>query len=94
MFDTTSVEDYPIFNFHEHSQEVASVDWNGVSKKKFVSSSHSGDIKVWDVFNNRSIVTFAEHFGPVYCVKWSPRFDSTFLSAGGDGFVKIFDTSK
>ena len=46
MWDLQSRDGFPIRNWHEHSQEVSSVDWNLASKDTFISSSWDNTIKV------------------------------------------------
>jgi len=46
MWDLNARDGFPIRNWHEHSQEVSSVDWNLASKDTFISSSWDNTIKV------------------------------------------------
>lgn len=46
LFDLT-VGQFPVMNWHEHSREVFSVNWNLVDKASFVTLSWDGSIKVW-----------------------------------------------
>lgn len=96
MFDLKSSDNFPLQNFHEHRTEVSGIDWNLISKKLFLSCSHSGLIKLWDPFFGQPIstATFQEHIGSTYSVKWNPHYDKTFLSCGGDGSVKVWDVNK
>jgi WD40 repeat protein len=45
LWDSTLM-DHPIRNWHEHSREVFSVDWNNIKKDVFVSSSWDASVKV------------------------------------------------
>jgi peroxin-7 len=45
LFDT-SVDEFPVQSWQEHSREVFSVYWNLVSKDIFASSSWDGTIKI------------------------------------------------
>lgn len=38
--------DHPIRNWHEHSREVFSIDWNNLKKDMFLSSSWDASVKV------------------------------------------------
>jgi peroxin-7 len=46
LWDLNSSDPFPIANYHEHEQEVSSVDWNIVSKDLFVTASWDKTIKV------------------------------------------------
>jgi WD40 repeat protein len=46
LWDMNSSDPFPIANYHEHEQEVSSVDWNIVSKDLFVTASWDHTIKV------------------------------------------------
>jgi peroxin-7 len=39
---------FPIANYHEHQQEVSSVDWNLMSKDNFLTASWDNTIKLWN----------------------------------------------
>lgn len=41
-----SLNDHPIRNWHEHSREVFSVDWNNIQKDLFATSSWDGSVKI------------------------------------------------
>ena len=45
LWDAT-LNDYPIRNWHEHSREVFSVDWNNIKKDVFLSSSWDASVKI------------------------------------------------
>lgn len=42
----TNTQDHPIRNWHEHSREVFSVDWNNIQKDLFATSSWDGSVKI------------------------------------------------
>jgi peroxin-7 len=95
LWDLNSRDPFPIANFHEHTQEAASVDWNLVRKDQFVSASWDSSIKLWNPMqSNASIATYMEHTGSVYNAQWSPRQPNVFLSCASDGTCKIWDTNQ
>lgn len=58
LFDTT-LPQFPITKFQEHTREVFSVYWNLVDKTMFCSSSWDGTVKVWNPNQHQSIMTLA-----------------------------------
>uniref|UniRef100_A0A7S3LPS0 Peroxin-7 n=1 Tax=Aplanochytrium stocchinoi TaxID=215587 RepID=A0A7S3LPS0_9STRA len=61
LWDLQTKDAFPIQSYHEHMQEVSSVDWNVVSKRSFLTASHDGTVKLWDPTSPRSLRTFQEH---------------------------------
>lgn len=51
MYDVT-LNDHPIRNWHEHTREVFSVDWNNIKKDVFVSSSWDASVKVVSIVDD------------------------------------------
>lgn len=45
LWDTT-LPDYPVRNYREHTKEVFSVNWNLVDKQLFLSSSWDNTVKL------------------------------------------------
>lgn len=45
LFDT-SVERYPVVNWHEHKREVYAASWNLISKDTIATSSWDGTVKI------------------------------------------------
>lgn len=56
LFDTT-VSNFPVRNWQEHTREVFSVNWNLVDKSTFISASWDGSIKIWLPERQGSLLT-------------------------------------
>ncbi|KAB8299312.1 hypothetical protein EYC80_001387 [Monilinia laxa] len=89
IFDTT-VNDFPVGNYHEHSREVFAVHWNLVSKDTFVSSSWDGTIKLWNPNRTSSLLTLPTH-SCTYSSAFSPHSPSVISSVSSDSHLRIFD---
>ncbi|KAI9146365.1 WD40 repeat-like protein [Paraphysoderma sedebokerense] len=92
LWDVT-LKDFPIQNWHEHTREVFSVDWNLVKKDCFVSGSWDQTIKLWHPERPQSISTLLGHSHCVYSAIWSPHHPNMIASSSGDQSIKIWDTS-
>lgn len=84
-------DQYPIQHYHEHQQEVSSVNWSLVAKDAFISASWDSTIKLWRPERQQSICTLAEHTKPVYTAVWNTQQAHTIASCAGDGMIKIWD---
>eukprot|EP00924_Labyrinthula_sp_SR-Ha-C_P005098 snap_masked-scaffold_1-processed-gene-21.31-mRNA-1 protein AED:0.11 eAED:0.12 QI:0/0/0/1/1/1/4/0/319 len=82
LWDIRSTDSFPIQSWTNFSQEVSSVDWNLISKKSFVATSHSGEIKLYDPFNPMPINGYLEKF-TINKARWNPHFDQSFMIASG-----------
>jgi peroxin-7 len=89
LFDTT-LTDFPIQQWREHTREVFSLTWNLVNKSIFASSSWDGTVKVWNPIASQSIRTL-----PIgsctYAVAFQPSDPTTLSAVSSDGFLRIFD---
>ena len=99
LWDVT-LDDHPIRNWHEHSREVFSVDWNNIQKELFASASWDGSVKIvsrmlltyqWTPERPASIQTIMAHRACVYRCAWSPHAPSVLATASADGTASIFD---
>eukprot|EP01004_Peranema_trichophorum_P005849 NODE_4692_length_1129_cov_53.023857_g4159_i0.p1 GENE.NODE_4692_length_1129_cov_53.023857_g4159_i0~~NODE_4692_length_1129_cov_53.023857_g4159_i0.p1 ORF type:complete len:375 (+),score=49.86 NODE_4692_length_1129_cov_53.023857_g4159_i0:38-1126(+) len=78
----------PVREFIGHFGEVTmcNISTNG---KWLSSSSHDGNIKIWDIHTGHILFTF-EHGGPVFCCRFLPC-SSIVFSAGSNGLIKKWD---
>ncbi|ORX35068.1 WD40-repeat-containing domain protein [Kockovaella imperatae] len=90
LFDTT-LNDFPIKAWHEHSAEIMSVDWSNIQKDTFASSSWDHTVKIWRLSRVTSMATIPAHQGQAYAAQWSPRQSDTIATCGQDGFLHVFD---
>lgn len=58
LFDTT-VPQFPVMSWKEHTREVFSVNWNNIDKHNFVTLSWDGQIKVWTPARPQSTLTLS-----------------------------------
>ena len=93
LWDIT-LDDHPICNWHEHSREVFSVDWNNIQKELFASASWDGSVKIvsrmlltyqWTPERPASIQTIMAHRACVYRCAWSPHAPSVLATANLSG---------
>jgi peroxin-7 len=72
LWDLMSRDGFPIRNYHEHQQEVASVDWNLVTKNVFVTASWDNTIKV------------SQRAPGIFCAGISPHGFLAYTAVGSD----------
>lgn len=72
--------------FMSHKMWVSSVQWYPNSNV-FISGSHDGSIKMWDVRSKIPLSTLpAQHEGKVLCLAWD---NDNIVSGGADKVIKI-----
>ena len=89
LFDT-SVDDFPVQGWKEHSREVFSVDWNLVAKDRFCSSSWDGTVKIWSPERPQSLLTLPTH-SCTYSASFSPHSPDILSCVSSDSYVRVFD---
>lgn len=80
----------PIFSYAEHTQEVFSVEWSHIDKRRFASASYDQSVKVWDVTSDVSLYSF-KHAFVAYQATWHPTHESILASCSGDETFRIWD---
>ncbi|CDW80429.1 wd40 repeat-containing protein [Stylonychia lemnae] len=85
------INNSPIRNFKEHTQQVFGCDWNHINKRKFLTAAYDRTIKLWDInMVTGSQATFNHEFG-VYAAIWHPTHESIFGSCSGDQTIRVWD---
>jgi len=91
LWDITTRDDFPIQKYHEHTQEVAGVNWNLVQKDVFATASWDGTVKIWRPDIPHSVATLTGHAHSVYNAVWCTRHTNLLASCSGDRTVKVWD---
>lgn len=89
LFDC-NVGDFPVQTWKEHGREVFKVDWNGIMKENFCSSSWDGTIRVWSAQRPDSILTLPTHTC-TYSAAYSPHDPFLISSVSSDSYLRLFD---
>jgi len=89
LFDI-GLDQFPIASWQEHAREVFAVNWNLVSKDRFVSSSWDGTVKVWSPERKESILTLPVH-SCVYSAQFSPHHPEIVTCVGKDSHLRVYD---
>lgn len=81
----------------QHSKEINSVDWNGLSQSLLCTASWDGTVRVWDTAASRQghassrLVVNAQQC--VYEAVWSTHYADTLMSVSSDHRACIWDLS-
>ena len=75
----------------EHNEDTLSVDWSP-DGTKFVSSSWTGGVQIWDA-NGNILYNFSEEATEIWTVKWSPDGTRIASASAGDDTVSIWNAS-
>lgn len=85
----SSKDGFPLRNFAEHQEDVASVSWNPIVKDSFLSGSWDSSIKLWRPETPHSLVTYVSHSHSVFEVAWNVHQPTVFASCSGKRNVYI-----
>lgn len=77
--------------WHEHTQEIYTVDWNLVNKENIITGAWDNTLKLWHPDHARSLRTFKEHTQCIYSAVWHPKNPEMFASTSGDCTLKVWD---
>lgn len=89
LFDT-SLNDFPVKQWHEHGRDVLSVHYNLVTKTTFLTSSWDGTIKLYHPERDMSILSIPIH-ACTYSAQFSPHEDGIVSAVSQDGRLRVFD---
>lgn len=99
------LEDRIIAQYDTHTEEVSSVDWNGLATQYVLSGSWDNNIHLYDVqqLDSGSTTTATSNltqplstFNPGYSVneiEWNPQYGDMFASCGTSTKVSLWDTN-
>ena len=89
-----------VMTFRSHRLPITDIDVDGMNgmddtnDKKirnsdylFVTSSHDGKLKIWDIRSKSPLYTIEKHKGKVLCVGW---YGNTIISGGSDNKLRAF----
>ena len=60
---------------------------------KFISGSHDGEVKIWDLAERKNIISIYEHTQSVKGVTFSPD-GYKFISSSADKTINLYDFKK
>lgn len=101
LWDLGAPDNLPVARWLQaHASEVSSVDWNFISKDRFLSSGWDGAVKLWSPEHAHQPLPLAAFAAasamgappaPTYNAIWSPHHPEAFASVSGDGFARTWD---
>ena len=93
-----------VMTFRSHRLPITGIDVDGMNgiddnnDKKlrnsdylFITSSHDGKLKIWDIRSKSPLYTIEKHQGKVLCVGW---YGNTIISGGSDNKLRAFKWSR
>ena len=77
-------------HFKSHKEWVAQVNWHPVNPNLFISCSHDGSVKLWDLRSSIPLHTYSLTEPPhkLLTVQWQSD-GKQFFSGGSDNRLKI-----
>jgi peroxin-7 len=89
LYDT-SADDFPVMNWKEHNREVFCVNWNGVVKDRFCSSSWDGTVRIWTPHRQQSLLTLPTH-SCTYSAAFPADNPDLVSCVTSDSYIRVFD---